>query len=311
MKTPGKTARPRPVFLPLRLALGLILAVSAIPKVLAPAGFVAILDQYGFPLPGYAAALLVGLELAVGALLLVGRLQGTALIGSGALLLAYWVTTLFGPSLLIGCGCFGVIGPTLTAAQHLALLSAMTLAWAVLLWARRPDGGRRWLTTWRGRTVAMLLLLAIAVVGSDWSRDLAAIPTQARAFRAIPVVTLDGKATVVDATRAPVLFFAYWCPHCAKLLQDMAGRPLAVRPVLVSTFFRREDGPGARERTLAQLKEAGLRPEDGWTIYLDVNHTNLVESVPTLAYMAGGQWYVKPVPDIKALQAALAEALPK
>lgn len=303
----GSTAeRARPGLLAVRLAFGLVLAASAVAKLAAPGGFVAIMGLYGIPLAAYTAAVAIALELAAGVLLLAGWYPGTALVGSGLLLLAYWSVTLFGPRLLTGCGCLGTAGPVLSFGQHVALLVAMTTAWGALLWARRPE--RSWLTERRGQAVAAAFLVVALLAGAQLSRREAAVPTEARAFRAIPVATLDGKMTVLDATRTPVFFFAYWCPHCTAVMKEMASEPLPVRPVLVSTFFRGKDQTENRERTLAKLREVGLRPEDGWTVYLDVTRVDPVKSVPSLAYMAGGEWHVESVPHVEKLRSALGAA---
>jgi thiol-disulfide isomerase/thioredoxin len=55
----------------------------------------------------------------------------------------------------------------------------------------------------------------------------------------IPVVTADGQKQVLDAVNQPVLFEAYWCPHCQRTLLLLAKHrtELKTMPTIVSTGF--------------------------------------------------------------------------
>ncbi len=292
------------VRLALRLTLGLILLFAAAAKVVGSLSFVTTLDLYHFPLPGQVAAWTIALEIVAGLLLIVGLFPRAARGMTGLLLAAYWGATLFGPGDLIRCGCFGAIGPRLSFGQHVTLLSAMTAAWGGLLWRipRRAGGPTRLMAALLS---VVLLATATTVAGVALGRKGAALLQDVRPFRRIAVATLDGRLTTIDATRTPVLFFAWWCPHCEKLMKEMAGAPLSRRPVLVSTFFRSRSFTENRERTLAELRNVGLSPENAWTVYLDETPRALVNSVPTLAYLADGRWHVEVVTRIDALKAAL------
>lgn len=275
----------------LRVALGLVLLASALLKALDLTGFAVIMGLYRLPLAGQAAAWTLAVELVAGLLLVLGRHRRAALTLTGLLLVAYWWATVFGPEDLLRCGCFGTVGPRLTFAQHVALLVAMTLAWAAQL---RPLGPERPLVKGKWAAVtAGLLVLASVWGGLSVSAQTQATMQEFQPFRAIPVVTLDGARTTVDATRTPVLFIAWWCPHCHDLLKDLAGTPLPRKPVLISTFFRSQDMAEERGRTLASLKDAGILPEAGWTVYLDASPRYLVPSVPMLAYMDAGRWHLE------------------
>ena|GEM_PF-2671179 len=317
--THHRDPRVSPVTLGLRLTLGLVLLVSAIAKAADPLAFVTALGVNHLPLPGQVAAWTLMLELIAGLLLLTGRLRRAALGATGLLLLGYWGMTLLAPGGILGCGCFGSMGPRLTAGQHVGLLAAMTLAWAALLRYGREDGPHparpqpgvgRWKAVGRNasgwKAAAVVLLVAAATVGGAGLTRRAGPSLKAvLPFQAISVSTLDGKPFTLDATRKPVLFFAWWCPHCKNLLKGMAGMPAPGRPVLVSTFLKGRDFKEDQDRTTDALLEAGIQPGDGWTVYLDRTGAAPVGSVPTLAYLAGGRWHVESVPSVAALERAM------
>ena len=293
----------------LQLVLGSTLLFSALAKLVDPVSFVTILHLYGVPLPGQTAAWVIALELVSGLLLVTGRHQRAVLGLTGALLAAYWAATLFDPRDLLRCGCFGTIGPRLTFGQHISLLAALTVFWAALLW--HVPAERALLVKRRQQALAAVLLLATtAFSGISLSRAGAEVMQEVHPFEAIPVATLNGTPNTIDATGAPVLFFAWWCPHCELLMKQMARTPLPRRPVLVSTFFRSRDFAENRDRTLAELRKVGLAPEEGWTVYLDQSPKALVNAVPTLAYMDRGRWHVEAGVGIDALKAALGAAEP-
>ncbi|MGE5589072.1 MAG: hypothetical protein ACM3ZA_00370, partial [Bacillota bacterium] len=243
---------------------------------------------YRLPLAGKAAAWTLAVELVAGLLLVLGRHRRAALTLTGLLLVAYWWATVFGPEDLLRCGCFGTVGPRPTFAQHVALLVAMTLAWAAQL---RPLGPERPLVQGRWLAAAIAAVVVTASLGGlSLSAQTQAAMQEFQPFQAIPVVTLDGARATVDATSTPVIFIAWWCPHCHALLKYLAGANLPRRPVLISTFFRSRDMAEERNRTLASLEDAGILPEAGWTVYLDASPRYLAPSVPMLAYMDAGRW---------------------
>lgn len=274
-----------------RVALGVILLASAVLKMVDPTGFAVMASLYRLPLPGQVAAWTIALELSAGLLLVVGRHRRAALTLAALLLAGFGWATVFGPEDLLRCGCFGTVGPRLSYAQHVTLLAAMTLAWAAQLWGPAPDRPLvrgRWLAV-----VATAAVVAVSLAGLSLSSQTQAAMQEFQPFRAIPVVALDGTRTTVDATATPVLFVAWWCPHCHDLLRQLAVMPLPRKPVLISTFFRSRDMAEERGRTLISLKDAGISPESGWTVYLDASPKYLVPSVPMLAFMDAGRWHLE------------------
>ncbi len=274
---------------------------------LDPLAFVVTLGQYRFPLPGLAAAITIGLELIAGLLLLFDRHQRWALGLTGLLLTIFWGTMLLGPSDLSYCGCFGSVGPRLTYGQHIAILALMTLAWAALL--RGLPLERRLLERRWDQAVALVLIACLIFLGgTTLSHRAAPVLEEILAFREIPVMTLDGRDTLLDAARTPVLFFAWWCPHCEDLIRQVARTPLPRRPVLVSTFLRSNDMDENRELTISKLRRAGLVPQDGWTVLLDKSPRWLVRYVPTLVYITEDGLRVDVVINAEYLKAAMEKA---
>lgn len=293
--------------LAIRSALAATLLVAAVGKLWDPTGFATILRLYGISWPGYAAAAALSLEVAAGGLLLIGFLPLLALPLTGILLAVYWWATLFGAPGLIGCGCFGTVGPRLTYGQHVTLLILMTLAWGYLSWPRFlafrrvPAERPSWWGHFVAPTCVLTIVLTASLTGGQWLGRSAIAAEASQPFESITALMLDGKLTSIDATKAPVLFVASWCPHCHELLSDMARGTLPVRPIIISTLFHGGTFEENRDLTLRSLRSAGIRPEDDWQIYLDAQKHPLVQAVPTLGYVSDGRWHLEPVafPQLK------------
>jgi hypothetical protein len=99
--------------------------------------------------------------------------------------------------------------------------------------------------------------------------------------RYLHVYTRDGKEARLDLKERPVLFFAVWCPHCAKVLKNVAELEPEKRPYLVVTYLRDGDAEKAKEK----LVENGLAGE---TYYLAQFLPAGMRGVPALAWWDGG-----------------------
>lgn len=66
-------------------------------------------------------------------------------------------------------------------------------------------------------------------------------PTQAKAsvYDTVTVYAADGTKVVLDASKTPILFEAYWCPHCQRTLVLLNQNRDKIKqfPVLVSMGF--------------------------------------------------------------------------
>jgi hypothetical protein len=93
--------------------------------------------------------------------------------------------------------------------------------------------------------------------------------------RGLKVLDRDGREVTLDPAE-PVLFFAWWCPHCPEAL--IKNRDM----VLVSTYFR--DGEDNVKKTEEKLK--GLDISTGRCYYLPRDPP--VGEVPAI-YTAGGR----------------------
>lgn len=58
-------------------------------------------------------------------------------------------------------------------------------------------------------------------------------------FDHIDVVNAEGKKVVLNASQTPVLFEAYWCPHCQRTIKMLAEHwsSLKNKPIFISTGF--------------------------------------------------------------------------
>lgn len=93
--------------------------------------------------------------------------------------------------------------------------------------------------------------------------------------RGLKVLDRDGREVTLDQAE-PVLFFAWWCPHCPEALSK--NRDM----VLVSTYFR--DGEDNVKKTEEKLKSLGI--STGRCYYLPRDPP--VGEVPAI-YTAGGR----------------------
>lgn len=110
------------------------------------------------------------------------------------------------------------------------------------------------------------------------------------------VTNLSGNSETLYPKKTPVLFEAYWCPHCQRTLVMMNKNwnQLKLKPTIVATGFQ----PGT---TLAQAKSLVTSEEEGLqlnyakpTYYLlssDEQH-KLIQSYPEFIFGRSGEIYM-------------------
>ncbi|MCL6516534.1 hypothetical protein [Alicyclobacillus sp.] len=78
-------------------------------------------------------------------------------------------------------------------------------------------------------------------------------------YGALPVVTPDGRQETLHPADRPVVFLAYWCPHCQRtlVLWDQHWSELPVKPVIVATGFQ-SGTPLADARRIEEDEIRGL-----------------------------------------------------
>lgn len=127
-----------------------------------------------------------------------------------------------------------------------------------------------------------MAIISIAIIGRIYAG--------ASSIPAINVVDEDGNALVLNPAQRPVLYFAWWCEHCNKVLRHVAMLPPDKQPVLVSTYLKDD----YVKKTVAKLKENGLT----LNVYYDAG--NYPEIVPLL--VTGKGQIKSPEQIIKALK---------
>ncbi len=77
------------------------------------------------------------------------------------------------------------------------------------------------------------------------------------AYNQIAVTSANGKTVTLDAANTPVLFEAYWCPHCQRTLVMLNKNrsKLQRMPILVSTGF----APGTSLSQAKALSDAEMK----------------------------------------------------
>jgi len=107
----------------------------------------------------------------------------------------------------------------------------------------------------------------------------------------VQVVTGEGQQVVLDADKQPIIFVAYWCPHCQRTLVmfSQEERQLHQLPVVVSMGFQ----PGttlaeAKKLTQEERKTLGLSSDFTVDYALTVQSAKYVpHGFPNLVYSDG------------------------
>ncbi|ABO49370.1 VanW family protein [Desulforamulus reducens MI-1] len=105
------------------------------------------------------------------------------------------------------------------------------------------------------------------------------------------VYTPQGSETELDLSEKPALLFAWWCPHCDYVLQEIAQYSLSDRPYLVVTNLKGDDLKAIDEK----LKANGLAGVPYFLYY----EQPPVESVPASIWWSEGKLNTSPGYSIK------------
>ncbi|PWI57667.1 TlpA family protein disulfide reductase [Sulfoacidibacillus thermotolerans] len=110
--------------------------------------------------------------------------------------------------------------------------------------------------------------------------------SHASAFTHLLVETANGKPVVLDAKEYPLLFEAYWCPHCQRTLVLLNEKRTHLHhlPLFISTGF----APGTTLQQAVQLTEKesttfGLRDEQMYFL-LSNQWRSLIPEFPLLVF---------------------------
>jgi len=127
--------------------------------------------------------------------------------------------------------------------------------------------------------VATVLVLALLVAGCGNAGIL-----NGGSETALRVVDANGQETVIDLKDGPVLFIAYWCPHCENFLTTA---PLQKLPTIVSTFPRQGDTVDMLIReTRAKLERTGWKDTP---FYVMMEYPAYATQTPLLVWWDGYQ----------------------
>ncbi|MFD1674553.1 TlpA family protein disulfide reductase [Alicyclobacillus fodiniaquatilis] len=108
----------------------------------------------------------------------------------------------------------------------------------------------------------------------------------------VEVVDAKGHHVTLNASKTPILFTAYWCPHCQRTLRLLSSQQNTLQrmPVVVSFGFAKnttlKTAVGIQHAEISQLKLHGFK------VYYDLSPSAGDEyaplGYPTLAYDSGG-----------------------
>ncbi len=107
----------------------------------------------------------------------------------------------------------------------------------------------------------------------------------------VVVYDVSGKKVTLDAHNQPILFEAYWCPHCQRTIQlfEKQMSQLPVKPVLVSMGFAK--GTTFQQAKAIGSQEAAALGIKGLKVYYSLNRnteTYVPVGFPTLVFNDGG-----------------------
>ncbi|MBX5435700.1 MAG: hypothetical protein IRZ33_00620 [Alicyclobacillaceae bacterium] len=119
------------------------------------------------------------------------------------------------------------------------------------------------------------------------------VPADPTLYTHVAVLTADGEQVVLDARRHPVLFVAYWCPHCQRTLVALAHHraTLGSAPDIVSMGFVQGTSLAEAKRLTEEEVTALHLARLGKTYYLlnGNTHQYIPNGYPTLVFTRGGQ----------------------
>ncbi len=116
--------------------------------------------------------------------------------------------------------------------------------------------------------------------------------TTSPVYEHVTVYAANGSKVSLNARKTPLLFTAYWCPHCQRTLVLLSKNRAVLRqkPIVIAMgYVPHTTLSEAKQLEDAEVKSLGLH---GLAVYylLDPNATKYVPvAYPTLAFMHGGK----------------------
>ncbi|GMA51860.1 hypothetical protein GCM10025857_32170 [Alicyclobacillus contaminans] len=120
----------------------------------------------------------------------------------------------------------------------------------------------------------------------DASYDPQTLANADQVLNSLKVVDRNGQAVDLRNTNQPILFEAYWCPHCQRTLVLFQHNPvlMGAKPIVISCGFPKNTT--LKQAIAASDKEFQLLGLSGFTVYYVVNPVQL-PGYPTLLFHKG------------------------
>lgn len=112
-------------------------------------------------------------------------------------------------------------------------------------------------------------------------------------YHHIRVLDANGKQVVLSVSQGPILFAAYWCPHCQRtlVLFSKKSQELQAKPVVVCVGY--PAGTTLKQAVHVETEEVSELHLATFTTYYDLSpqagDIYAPKGYPTLAYQALGQ----------------------
>lgn len=105
----------------------------------------------------------------------------------------------------------------------------------------------------------------------------------AEVLSSFTIVDKKGNEVHLTDSKRPILFEAYWCPHCQRTLILFHNTPaiMNAKPIVISTGF--PANTTLQEAVAASKKEFDLLGVSGFTVYYALGNVH-VPSYPTLLF---------------------------
>jgi thiol-disulfide isomerase/thioredoxin len=118
-------------------------------------------------------------------------------------------------------------------------------------------------------------------------------PADPAVYASIPALTPEGASLTLTPSERPVVFVAYWCPHCQRtlVLWDQHWSELSVKPVIVATGFE----PGtplaqAKQIDADEIRGLNLKHIQFDAYLLDTNiGKKVIQAYPEVVFQQGDQ----------------------
>jgi thiol-disulfide isomerase/thioredoxin len=115
------------------------------------------------------------------------------------------------------------------------------------------------------------------------------VTKQVSYYSPIKVLDSNGNTVTLNANKSPIIFEAYWCPHCQRVLQELSHNRSQIQhvPTVVSMGF--PQGTSLQQAVATTQDEFASLGITGFQVYYLLNPPRLNYVFPTSVFSNSGQ----------------------